>query len=73
MTPVPTYRRALCVMARAISHALTDARSRPRDQRGDVPGWVLVTVMTAGLVGALYALARPQLSDMLSTALNSVH
>ncbi|HET9841978.1 MAG TPA: hypothetical protein VFQ01_08230 [Nocardioides sp.] len=46
---------------------------RPRDQRGDVPGWVLVTVMTAGLVGALYGLAKPQLADMLTTALNSVH
>jgi hypothetical protein len=46
---------------------------RPRDQRGDVPGWVLVTVMTAGLVGALYSLAKPQLTDMLTTALNSVH
>jgi hypothetical protein len=47
--------------------------ARPRDQRGDVPGWVLVTVMTAGLVGALYSLAKPQLSQMLTTALNSVH
>ena len=46
---------------------------RPRDERGDVPGWVLVTVMTAGLVGALYALAKPQLSSMLTTALGSVH
>jgi hypothetical protein len=47
--------------------------ARPRDERGDVPGWVLVTVMTAGLVGALYSLAKPQLGDMLTTALNSVH
>jgi len=47
--------------------------ARPRDQRGDVPGWVLVTVMTAGLVGALYGLAKPQLSQMLTSALNSVH
>jgi len=46
---------------------------RWRDERGDVPGWVLVTVMTAGLVGALYSLAKPQLSQMLTTALNSVH
>jgi hypothetical protein len=45
----------------------------PRDQRGDVPGWVLVSVMTAVLVGALYSLAKPQLTDMLTTALNSVH
>jgi hypothetical protein len=47
--------------------------ARRRDQRGDVPGWVLVTVMTAGLVGALYSLAKPQLSQMLTSALDSVH
>lgn len=58
------------LLTRTLRHA---APPRPRDQRGDVPGWVLVTVMTAGLVGALYALAKPQLSDMLTTALNSVH
>jgi hypothetical protein len=55
---------------RVLRYVLTP---RPRDERGDVPGWVLVTVMTAGLVGALYALAKPQLSQMLTTALNSVH
>ncbi len=43
-----------------------------RDERGDVPGWVLVTVMTAGLVAGLWALAAPQLNQMLSTALSSV-
>ena len=57
-------------MVRLLLFALA---TRPRDQRGDVPGWVLVTVMTAGLVGALYGLAKPQLTDMLTTALNSVH
>jgi hypothetical protein len=46
-------------------------RSR-RDQRGDVPGWVLITVMTAGLVAALWAIAGPQLSQMLRDALRSV-
>jgi hypothetical protein len=46
---------------------------RARDERGDVPGWVLVTVMTAGLVGALWKLAGPQLDSMLSAALDSVH
>jgi hypothetical protein len=57
-------------MARLLLYVLAP---RPRDERGDVPGWVLVTVMTAGLVGALYSLAKPQLTDMLTTALNSVH
>jgi hypothetical protein len=45
---------------------------RPRGERGDVPGWVLVTVMTAGLVGALWKLAGPQLNSMLTSALDSV-
>ena len=41
-------------------------------ERGDVPGWVLITVMTAGLVAALWVVAEPQLKSMLSDALNSV-
>lgn len=41
-------------------------------ERGDVPGWVLITVMTAGLVAALWAVAGGQLSQMLSDALSSV-
>ena len=40
--------------------------------RGDVPGWVLITIMTAGLVTALWAIAGPRLSDLLSSALDSV-
>lgn len=43
-----------------------------RDERGDVPGWVLITVMTAGLVAGLWAIAGPQLSSMLRAALSSV-
>lgn len=68
-TTHPTCRRTYLVLS--VARRWAKAR-RPRDQRGDVPGWVLVTVMTAGLVGALYALAKPQLSDMLTAALNSV-
>ena len=43
-----------------------------RDERGDVPGWVLITVMTAGLVTALWAVAGDALSQMLTDALRSV-
>ncbi len=45
---------------------------RPRDERGDVPGWVMITVMSAGLVAMLAAFAGPELMSMLSEALNSV-
>lgn len=41
-------------------------------ERGDVPGWVLITVMSAGLVAALWAVAGPELTGMLRDALNSV-
>ena len=43
-----------------------------RRDRGDVPGWVLITVMTAGLVTALWIVAGPALTGMFSSAINSV-
>ena len=42
------------------------------DDRGDVPGWVLITLMTAGLVTVLWAVAGPKLQDILNGALDSV-
>ncbi|MCR6711604.1 MAG: hypothetical protein NVV57_02420 [Demequina sp.] len=42
------------------------------DDRGDVPGWVLITLMTAGLVAAIWALAGPALADVFNTAIDSV-
>jgi hypothetical protein len=50
----------------------TGLTARTRDERGDVPGWVMITVMTAGLVAVLTAVAGPQLRDMLVSALDSV-
>ena len=43
-----------------------------RDDRGDVPGWVLVTLMTAGLVVAIWTLAGPALADLFEQALSRV-
>lgn len=48
------------------------APPRTRDERGDVPGWVLVTVMSAGLVMVIWGVAQDQLGAMLRQALNSV-
>ena len=42
------------------------------DDRGDVPGWVLVTVMTAGLVTAIWLIADDQLTSVLNRAISSV-
>ena len=41
-------------------------------ERGDVPGWVLVTLMTAGLVVALWAVAGPLLENAFRQAISSV-
>ena len=42
------------------------------DDRGDVPGWVLVTLMTAGLVVAIWALAGPALAQLFEQAIGRV-
>lgn len=41
-------------------------------ERGDVPGWVLITMMTAALVALLYAFAGPQLQAVFSQAMDRV-
>ncbi len=47
-------------------------RNRLSDETGDVPGWVLITIMTAGLVTVVWGVADNQLSQILNKALNSV-
>lgn len=42
------------------------------EERGDVPGWVLITLMTAGLVVMLWAFAGPALVNLFDTAISSV-
>jgi hypothetical protein len=41
-------------------------------ERGDVPGWVLVTMMTAGLVVLLWGVAGPALTGLFNQAITSV-
>lgn len=47
-------------------------RRRLRDERGDVPGWVLITLMTAGLVIVIWGLAGPALSEVFNQAIDRV-
>ena len=42
------------------------------DERGDVPGWVLITLMTAGLVVVIWALAGPALAGLFEQAISRV-
>ena len=41
-------------------------------EQGDVPGWVLITLMTAGLVVLMWAAAAPALKSVFEQAMNKV-
>jgi len=43
------------------------------NERGDVPGWVLVVLMTTGLVTAIWTIASPRLSAILKNSLDSMN
>lgn len=46
--------------------------ARARDERGDIPGWVMVTLMTAAIVAAVWALAEPALTRLFNDAIDDV-
>jgi hypothetical protein len=46
--------------------------TRESNDRGDVPGWVLITLMTAGLVVVMWAMAGPALADVFNNAIDRV-
>jgi len=62
----------LAKFAAVLQATAADTFEKSRDERGDVPGWVLVTVMTAGLVVAVWSVADGQLKSVLTSALRSV-
>jgi len=49
----------------------TPADGDDRD-RGDVPGWVMITLMTAIVVVGLLAVFRGQVTDAVKTAFDSI-
>ncbi len=42
-------------------------------ERGDVPGWVLVVLMTTGLVTGIWTLAAPRINGILRNSLDSMN
>ena len=61
-----TRMRRLTARIRGALRDLADA------ERGDVPGWVLITLMTAGLVVVIWAMAGPALADLFEQAISRV-
>ena len=42
------------------------------DETGDVPGWVMIVLMTASLVVAIWGIARDRLVAIVGSALSTV-
>jgi hypothetical protein len=42
-------------------------------ERGDVPGWVMITLMSAVLVAGLLAIAGPALEGLFQSAMDQVN
>ncbi len=51
---------------RRLRHALVH-----RDERGDVPGWVMITVMTIVIASAILAIFQQQVTSFLQDTLDT--
>jgi hypothetical protein len=52
---------------------LKSLKEYTKSERGDVPGWVLVVLMTTGLVTAIWTIAAPRLTTILRNSLDSMN
>lgn len=67
------HQRRVVLAARiARMRRILDFLNQLDDDRGDVPGWVLITLMTAGLVILIWALAGPALQGVFQQAIDRV-
>jgi ABC-type transport system involved in cytochrome c biogenesis permease subunit len=64
----------LASLTASATSAAPPARVAPADdhERGDVPGWVMITLMSAVLVAALLAIAGPALEGLFNQAIDQV-
>ena len=56
----------------ALQTMVLERVAREDGERGDVPGWVLITLMTAGIVAIIWGFAEDRLLQIVTDALESV-
>lgn len=56
----------------ALFAGISERALRGGRERGDVPGWVMITLMTAVLVMGLLAVAGPALEGLFNQAISRV-
>ncbi|MEX5235418.1 hypothetical protein [Kocuria arenosa] len=71
MTHLHRLAALLGVLALALS-SLRDRFSAGDPDRGDVPGWVMLTLMSAVLVAGLLLVAQPALEGLFQDAMARV-
>lgn len=70
-----TYLRTLPVLLAVTLLVRLRAAMFPEtedSERGDVPGWVMITLMSAVLVAAILTVARPALVTLFESAIAQV-
>jgi len=60
-------------IASRIKHYSHVTKKHLSNERGDVPGWVLVVLMTTGLVTAIWTIAAPRLTAILRNSLDAMN
>ena len=60
------------IARRVVVRARRTALRRRHDDAGEIQGWVFVTLMTAGLVFAIWQVAEDQLTALFEQAISSV-
>ena len=58
-------------LAALVTYVLARVRG-PGRERGDVPGWVLITLMTAVIVAGIWSFAQGALANILNSALCTI-
>jgi hypothetical protein len=66
------YWLAVIWMVGAFQSARTAHERRRDDDRGDVPGWVMITVMSALIIVGLIAVFGQKLGDVFSNSVDNM-
>ena len=65
--------RLLLVLGTALTVRLSQALRSDDRERGDVPGWVMITLMSATLVAFILVMAQEYLGAMFEAAMAKVN
>lgn len=65
-------RLIACFIAALVLVRANLSATQDHSERGDVPGWVMITLMSAVLVAALLAIAGPALEGLFNEAISRV-